>query len=123
MAVPLERGRVIHRLLQLLPGTDRSESRQACGADGILDRIAPRLARCRTRGQILETVRGKFLENKAFSACFAPGSQAEVSLMGTLDRLPAASGPSPPGWTAFAVTGDRVLIVDYKTNRPPVRER
>src|SRR5690606_9669545 len=57
------------------------------------------------------------LENRDFSALFAPGSRAEVEIMGTIML----------GKTERAVSGkidrlvpasDAVLIVDYKTNRP-----
>jgi len=58
------------------------------------------------------------LDDARFAEAFAPGSRAEVNISGTvivqgephqvtgvIDRL--------------AVSGDRVLVLDFKTNRPP----
>ena len=54
------------------------------------------------------------LEDPAFSAVFATGSRAEVPVMG------AISGTIISGQIdRLAISGSRVLIVDYKTNRPP----
>jgi len=58
------------------------------------------------------------LEDPRFAAVFAPGSRAEIDVAGTLPG--GAAGIAVSGRIdRLAVTGDRVLIVDYKTNRPP----
>jgi len=63
------------------------------------------------------------LDDPAFAAVFAPGSQAEVGLLAELPEF----GPNKLKGGAringridrLAVTADQVLIVDFKTNRPP----
>jgi ATP-dependent helicase/nuclease subunit A len=56
-----------------------------------------------------------------FAEVFGPGSRAEVDLAG---RIETATGPATISGRIdrLAVTPQRVLIVDYKTNRePPAR--
>ena len=60
----------------------------------------------------------EILENRTFSACFSPGSQAEVSVMGTL-TIGGSERAISARLDRIAELDDRVLIVDYKTNRPP----
>ncbi|HEV7417996.1 MAG TPA: PD-(D/E)XK nuclease family protein, partial [Tianweitania sediminis] len=57
------------------------------------------------------------IEDPAFAPLFAPGSRAEVGVMGTLD---VGSTPRAIAGTVdrLVVTENAVLIVDYKTNRP-----
>ena len=58
------------------------------------------------------------LGDGAFAPIFSPGSRAEVGIMGHLDvrgERRAISGKID----RLAVTESEVLIVDYKTNRPP----
>ena len=106
------RGEVIHRLLQLLP--DFAPDRRAEAAGRLLSR-EPGLTddqRAEMAGAALGV-----LADPRFAAVFGPGSRAEVALAGGAASL-------PPG---FAVSGrvdrlmigkDRVLVVDFKTNRP-----
>jgi ATP-dependent helicase/nuclease subunit A len=59
----------------------------------------------------------RVLDDARFAALFAPGSRAEVPIVGRLLRGEQAvlvSGQID----RLAVTGDAVLIGDYKTNRP-----
>jgi ATP-dependent helicase/nuclease subunit A len=110
----LERGRIVHRLLQLLPAVAPRE--RAAAARRYLDRSIgdwPPAEREEIRSSVLEV-----LENEKFSPCFAPGSQAEVSLMGTL-TIAGSERAVSARLDRIAVDGNRVLIVDYKTNRPP----
>ena len=62
------------------------------------------------------------LDDPAFAAAFGPGSRAEVSIVGRLERpghLPAlVSGQID----RLLVTPHEVLIVDFKTGRPVARE-
>ncbi|MEX3010867.1 double-strand break repair helicase AddA [Hoeflea sp. TYP-13] len=112
---PLERGRIIHRLLQLLPGVGLEEQESA--ARRYLERTIgdwPQNDRDAILASVLE-----ILCDTAFSDCFAPGSQAEVSVMGTL-AVAGSERAISARLDRIAVTEDRVLIVDYKTNRPPV---
>ena len=57
------------------------------------------------------------LEDGRFAEVFGPGSRAEVSVAGTASRLPpglAISGRID----RLVVLPDRVLVADFKTNRP-----
>ena len=57
------------------------------------------------------------LAEKDFAEIFAPGSRAEVPIVGRIAR--AGRGPIPVAGQVdrLAVTSDTVLIVDYKTDR------
>ncbi|HEY2008744.1 MAG TPA: double-strand break repair helicase AddA [Rhizomicrobium sp.] len=58
------------------------------------------------------------LDDPAFAAAFAPGSQAEAGLLAELPEL--GVGARVNGRIdRLAVTDKEVLILDYKTNRPP----
>ena len=110
----IERGTAIHRLLQSLPAMAPAE-REAAAL-----RYLARAGRTWDEGDRLAAWRSveRVLDDPAFAPVFAPGSRAEVGLMGTIDvggRLRAVSGKID----RLAVTDDEVLIVDYKTNRPP----
>ena len=57
------------------------------------------------------------LDDPRFADVFGPGSRAEAAIGGTSRRLPpglAVSGRVD----RLLVTPERVLVVDYKTNRP-----
>src|SRR5690606_647218 len=57
------------------------------------------------------------LDDPQFAEVFGPGSRAEAAVAGTAKDLPvglAVSGRVD----RLLVTPERVLIVDYKTNRP-----
>ena len=57
------------------------------------------------------------LEDDRFAEVFGPGSRAEAALAGTAPGLP--DGVAISGRLDRLVIGaDRVLVVDYKTNRP-----
>jgi ATP-dependent helicase/nuclease subunit A len=111
----LQRGKLVHRLLQSLPDV-RSEGRLKA-ALRYLARNAGEWAENER-----ETLAARVLSligDVRFAAVFAAGSRAEVSIAGRLDR---------PGRTPVLVSGqiDRlvvtpaeVLIVDYKTNHAP----
>ena len=60
------------------------------------------------------------LDDARFAPLFAPGSRAEVSVMGTLVVRGAERAVSGT-IDRLAVTDDAVLIGDYKTTRPPPR--
>ena len=65
----------------------------------------------------LESVLG-ILDDPLFAPIFAAGSRAEVALMGRL-RIGGVERPVSGKIDRLAVTPAEVLIVDYKTNRPP----
>lgn len=110
----LQRGRLIHRMLQNLPGVTGIEKREAA------TRYAERAARfwpAEQREKLVSTVMS-VLEDENLAPLFGPGSRAEVSVMGTMrlkGELRAVSGRID----RMAVLSDRVIIADYKTNRNP----
>ncbi|WP_421739736.1 double-strand break repair helicase AddA [Caulobacter sp.] len=106
------RGEIIHRLLQILPDVNPGERRAAGGRLLAAERDL-------SDDQRLEMAAAAFgvLEDHRFAAVFGPGSRAEVALAGTSALLPkglAISGRVD----RLVVTPERVLVVDYKTNRP-----
>jgi ATP-dependent helicase/nuclease subunit A len=108
-----QRGRLIHRLLQLLPELP-PEARPAA-ARRFLARPAWALDEAAVDALTAETL--AVLTTPAFAPVFAPGSRAEVPLVGLVGRH-AVSGQVD----RLAITETEVLVVDFKTNRPPPRE-
>ncbi|TWG88949.1 DNA helicase/exodeoxyribonuclease V subunit A [Mesorhizobium sp. J18] len=109
----VERGHAIHRLLQILP--EIAPDQREAAAWRYLSRAGASwsLEERQTAWQSVATI----MENERFAPIFAPGSRPEISIMGTLklgSRMHAVSGKID----RLAVSGDEVLIVDYKTNRP-----
>ncbi|MER2535398.1 MAG: double-strand break repair helicase AddA [Rhizobiaceae bacterium] len=111
-AFAIERGLVMHRLLQLLP--DHPPEGRSEKALAYLARAVPDWSDADRRSAFAQAE--AVLSSPGLSAFFAPGSRAEVSVAGrimvrgrertvagTIDRL--------------AVTDGDVLVLDYKTNR------
>ena len=105
-----ERGRLVHRLLQTLPGLAAAERGEAArrfllrheGEPGLADEVMALLA------------------DPAFGPVFADGGRAEVPILGRL--------PAPDGGPARLVSGridrlcigaEEILVVDFKTHRAP----
>ncbi|MCF8473256.1 MAG: double-strand break repair helicase AddA [Emcibacter sp.] len=108
--IRFNRGRIIHRLLEILP--DMPTERQFDAAQRFLSQSAYGL-RSDDVTKIIEQVR-YILEDERFAEVFSPHSRAEVSLVGLAGTV-AVSGQVD----RLVVTDSRVLIIDYKTNRPP----
>jgi ATP-dependent helicase/nuclease subunit A len=106
------RGEIIHRLLQLLP--DLKPDQRAAGARRLLER-----ERDLTDAQRAEMAGAALavLEDARFAEVFAEGSRAEVALAGAAEKLPASLAISGRV-DRLRVTADRVLVIDFKTNRP-----
>ena len=110
----IERGLAIHRLLQVLPGL--SEPDRGPAAERYIARAGANWQEAERRRAVESTM--AVLQEGDFADVFDAGSQAEVSIMGTLqvgDRERSISGKID----RLAVSADQVLIVDFKTNRPP----
>ena len=113
----LQRGTLIHRLLQSLP--DIAADRRGEAARQFLARAARDLP-----PDERETIAAQafgLMTDRRFAALFAPGSRAEVPLVG---RMARAGGPTlavSGVIDRLVVTTDDILIADYKTNRPPPR--
>ncbi|MCS6626251.1 double-strand break repair helicase AddA [Roseibacterium beibuensis] len=106
------RGDLIHRLLERLP--EIAPSDRAAAAARMLSRERDLTDEHRT-----EMIAAAFsvLDDARFAPVFGPGSRAEVALSGSAPALPpgvAVSGRID----RLVITPERVLVVDYKTNRP-----
>ena len=106
------RGDLIHRLLERLPEIDAAA--RANAAVRMLAR-EPDLDAAQ-RGEMIDAA-FTVLDDPRFAPVFGTGSRAEVALTGGAPGL-------PPGVTVsgridrLVITPERVLVVDYKTNRP-----
>lgn len=109
----LRRGTAVHRLLQRLP--DIAQDRRREIALSYLASAAAGMTPDEAEATWQEVT--AILDDADFAAIFVPGSRAEVSIMGTVSiggSQRAISGKID----RLLADGDRVLIVDYKTNRP-----
>jgi ATP-dependent helicase/nuclease subunit A len=107
----LLRGRLVHRLLQSLPDLPAAARRAA--AERFLALPVHGLAAAAQTDLLDETL--AVLDHPDFAPLFSPGSQAEVPLVGLVGHGRALAGQID----RLVVTEDEVLIVDYKTLRPP----
>ena len=106
------RGLSIHRLLQLLP--DLETAARADGARALLAREADLTAV--QRDEMAAAALG-VLEDARFAAVFGPDSRPEAAVAGHAPGLPAGLAISGRV-DRLVVRPDRVLVVDFKTNRP-----
>ncbi|MFN8829136.1 MAG: double-strand break repair helicase AddA [Labrys sp. (in: a-proteobacteria)] len=107
---PATRGRLIHRLLQILP--DLAEDPHAA-AMAFLQRAAPdRPDQHESLARAVVTL----LRDPAFAPVFAAGSRAEVPIIGRLPRLGRPDLQVAGRVDRLVVTQERVLVVDFKTN-------
>src|SRR5690606_4258669 len=102
------RGDLIHRLLERLPEIPVDARRMAAG------RLLSR-ERDLDEAQRSEMIEAAFavLEDERFAPVFGPGSRAEVAIAGRFEDAPVSGRID-----RLVVTPERVLVVDYKTNRP-----
>ncbi|MEA2885132.1 MAG: ATP-dependent helicase/nuclease subunit, partial [Bradyrhizobium sp.] len=110
----LQRGLLVHRLLQSLP--DLAVERRLDAAALYLARNAEDWSD-EERGTLADRVLA-LLDDARFAAVFAAGSRAEVSIAGRLQR-PGRPPALVSGQIDRLVVADEVLIVDYKTNHAP----
>ncbi|HEX9881459.1 MAG TPA: double-strand break repair helicase AddA [Hyphomicrobium sp.] len=114
------RGTLTHALLQHLPMLPAAGWPSA--AKGFVERRGAALS-ARVRSDIVKETLA-ILTDPAFAALFGPESRAEVPIVA---RLP---NPKPQGAALKLIgqidrvvdTGNDILIVDYKTNRPPPKK-
>jgi ATP-dependent helicase/nuclease subunit A len=105
-----KRGLLIHRLLQGLP--DLPAGRRDDAARRFLALPAHGLSAAEQDEIRRESI--AVLSHPDFAAIFGPGSQAEVPIVGLVEGY-ALSGQID----RLVVTDDEVLIVDFKSMRPP----
>ncbi|XBQ17014.1 MAG: UvrD-helicase domain-containing protein [Oceanicaulis sp.] len=107
------RGALIHKLLQTLP--DIPQARREASAARYLA-AQPDLSEAERAEIASETLR--VIADPEFAPLFGPGSRAEAAVSGRAPGLP--EGVVVNGQIdRLVVTDHEVLIVDYKTNRPP----
>ena len=111
----LQRGTLVHRLLQSLPDVATERRRDAAlkylarNADGWTDGDREALAEAMLA----------LIADSRFAAVFAPGSRAEVSIAGRLERPGRPSALVSGQVDRLVVSPGEVLIVDFKTNNAP----
>jgi ATP-dependent helicase/nuclease subunit A len=108
----LRRGTLIHRMLQSLPDIAPKQRERAAQAYLRKDKTITDAERVEMTAQALA-----ILDDPRFAPLFAPGSRAEISIVGELSvngETRAVAGQVD----RMAVTEGEVLIGDYKTNRP-----
>ncbi|MGL3212248.1 double-strand break repair helicase AddA [Bradyrhizobium sp. BR 1433] len=113
----LQRGTLVHRLLQSLP--DVALERRRAAALGYLARNADGWSE-QEQVALADQVLG-LIADPRFAAVFAPGSRAEVSIVGRLERPGQPKALVSGQIDRLVVTPTDVLIVDFKTNHVPPR--
>ncbi|KRR23519.1 DNA helicase UvrD [Bradyrhizobium retamae] len=111
----LQRGTLVHRLLQSLPDVAAERRREAAltylarNADGWTEE----------ERQVLAESTLALIADARFAHAFAPGSRAEVSIVGRLERSGGRPALVSGQIDRLVVTEREVLIVDFKTNHAP----
>ncbi|WP_316232968.1 double-strand break repair helicase AddA [Bradyrhizobium sp. SZCCHNPS2010] len=111
----MQRGTLVHRLLQSLPDVTPARRREA--ALKYLARNAadwPEDEREKLATRVLGVI-----EEPRFAAVFAAGSRAEVSIVGRLSQEGQPAALVSGQIDRLVVTDAEVLIVDFKTNQSP----
>ncbi len=104
------RGTIVHQILEILPQLDPATWEKALAQYLARTQLAiPAESRGDFMAEVLAVVR-----HPDFAPIFGPGSRAEVPVVGMAGKR-ILSGMMD----RVLVTTDSVLIVDYKTNRPP----
>ena len=104
------RGRLIHRLLEILP--DMPVHKRRAAAEEFLSQPAYGLE-ADDIDQITHQIIG-LLTDEVFSEVFGPNSRAEVSIVGVVGETPISGQVD-----RLVISDHEILIIDYKTNRPP----
>jgi ATP-dependent helicase/nuclease subunit A len=111
----LQHGTLVHRLLQSLPDIAAPRRREAAlaylarNADGWSEEERQTLAESTLA----------LIADARFAPVFAPGSRAEVSIVGRLERPGGRPALVSGQIDRLVVTENEVLIVDFKTNHAP----
>jgi ATP-dependent helicase/nuclease subunit A len=114
----LERGRIVHRLMQSLPDIPPERREDALG------RYLAGAARDFLPAEQAEIAQQVFaiLDDPRFAEVFAPGSRPEVPIVGRLAQAGADPVEIAGQVDRLIVTDNAVLIADYKTDRVIPRE-
>jgi ATP-dependent helicase/nuclease subunit A len=113
----LARGRIVHRLMQSLPDIPAAARKAA------IDHYLKSAAADFTPAEQAEMARHvlTILNDLVFADLFAPGSRAEVPIVGRLARAGLPSLTVAGQVDRLTVNHDSVLLADYKTDRTPPR--
>ena len=106
------RGRIIHKMLQFLPNAAEADRPQL--ATEFLQSQASDINETERKKIYSEVL--SLLNNPCFAPLFSPNSMAEVALMGQVGNH-IISGQID----RLVITDDKVMIIDYKTNRPAAK--
>jgi ATP-dependent helicase/nuclease subunit A len=109
----LARGRLVHRLMQSLP--DIAAERRKDAAARYLANAAADFVEAEQAAMAKQAL--AILDNQNFAEIFAPGSRAEVPIVGRIARAGRRPIPVAGQVDRLAVTAEAVLIADYKTDR------
>lgn len=107
-----ERGILIHKLLQFLPQVEETERIKA--ANEYIKKHGNFLSEYEQKKVIEEVL--SLIKNPKFAPLFAINSKAEVPIMGEVDGKIICGQID-----RLAVTEDKIMIVDFKTNRPAAK--
>jgi ATP-dependent helicase/nuclease subunit A len=111
----LARGRIVHRLMQSLP--DIPEAARKAAIEHYLTNAAADFTPAE-QDEMAQRVL-VILNDLIFADLFAPGSRAEVPIVGRIARTGGPALNVTGQVDRLAVTRDAVLIADYKTDRSP----
>ncbi len=109
-----QRGRLIHRLLQSLP--DVAPDGRHAAATRFLQ--SPVHGLSEAEREEMAAAAFAVLDHPEFAPLFGPGSRAEVPVIGLIESEEGTEVVSGQVDRLF-VTDRAVLVVDYKSNRPP----
>ncbi|MAQ71093.1 MAG: hypothetical protein CL565_02750 [Alphaproteobacteria bacterium] len=105
------RGNIIHKALQFLPDVEASKR-----ADSLRSYLSQKHLGLSEQVQAEMQSEIMFLINDpVFKDVFGPNSRAEIPITGILEGTKKVSGQID----RLVIEKDRVIIVDFKTNRPP----
>jgi ATP-dependent helicase/nuclease subunit A len=109
----LARGRLVHRLMQSLP--DIPPERRPDAASRFLATAATDFSPAEQAEMVQKIL--AILGDQTFAAIFAPGSRAELPIIGRFPRRGAPPIHVSGQVDRLVVAADAVLIADYKTDR------
>jgi ATP-dependent helicase/nuclease subunit A len=108
----LERGRIVHRLMQSLP--DIPPKRREGAAKNYFAKAATRFS-ADEQGDMARKIFA-ILDDDKFAEIFAPGSRAEVPIVGHIERAGAEPVAVSGQVDRLSIAKDAVLIADYKSD-------
>jgi ATP-dependent helicase/nuclease subunit A len=109
----LERGRIVHRLMQSLPDIVAERRKEA--AERYCAKAAANFSPQEQTAMVQQTL--GILGDKNFAEIFAAGSRAELPIVGRFARDGAPPIHVSGQIDRLAISDDTVLIADYKTDR------